>query len=278
MKPTKARRVEPNNSFWEDVSERVRVWDIVLLLTVPILLTMVYLLPMTIQQSLVLEYGSPSLLNLWTAAYVHRGYAHFSNNLIAYLLFIVPTYLLFVLADERQLFRWAFLSFLFVLPAVLALINIVVIGQGTGAGFSGIGAAYMGLLPVSMFAFIRSRISSEIGPSNGVALFLMALGITASIYVDLFAAAGIVALSGLLLVFDIHRLGFYEVRRTVAKLRSMNGYFGLVLAAGLLFLYSPVVLFPQEIAQNGNFVNIVSHYMGLVLGFFGPTTLSIYWK
>lgn len=75
---------EPDSTFWANVPEQIRVSDIALLLTVPFVLTAVYLMPASIQQSLVLDYQNPLIHNLWTAAYVHRGCAHFSNNLGAY--------------------------------------------------------------------------------------------------------------------------------------------------------------------------------------------------
>jgi len=56
----------------------------------------------------------------------------------------------------------------------------------------------------------------------------------------------------------------------------MEGYFELVMIASLLFLVSPVLLFPQDITQDNGAVNILSHYLGLLLGFFGPTIYLFY--
>lgn len=262
--------------FLRDVREKVQAQDLFLILSVPVVLSLVFWLPEAIQNTLVLNYGNPSVFNLWSSAFVHRGFNHFINNLAAYCLLIGPTYLLFVLAGERKLFRYTFLSFLFIVPVVIALINLSIIDPETGAGFSGIGSAFFGLLPVSLFLFIHNRVTEEIEPSHGVVLFLIATGIIALNYSGVPAAAGIILIATLLTIYDVHRIGLDEVKEAATELYRSEGYFELLLFVGLLFLISPLLLFPQEIAQNGNTVNILSHYMGLVLGFFLPTLYLIY--
>lgn len=275
---TDQRGREQDDTFRADVLERVRVSDIALLLTVPSLLTAIQVLPASVQQSLILTYHNPSAFNLWSAAFVHRGFEHFSNNLGGYCLYIVPSYLLFVLADERRLFRYTFLSFLFILPPVLAVVNIAFFGHGTGAGFSGLASAFVGLLMVAVFVFIRNKVSQEIGPSDGVAVLLVALAGTALIYSSVFTAAGVLVIACLLMVLDIRRLGVDGVRTVVSDLFSMEGYSLLVVGGLALFLASPVLLFPSDIVQGGQPVNILSHFAGFVLGFFGPAALSMYWE
>lgn len=266
------------NDYWEEVLERIHLTDFALILAVPIIITVAYLLPAPIQQSLILEYGNPSLLNIWSASYVHRGFNHFSNNLVAYILYIVPTYLLFIIADRRKLFWYSFVSFLICLPPVIALLNIAVIGQGSGAGFSGIGAAFIGLLLVALITFVRDRLLNEAGGTTGTSVFLMALGFTAWNYTNLLVTIGILVVSALLLLYEIYSIGLDEVRKAVSELNSNRNHVMLVLVGFALFLSSPTLLFPKQIVQDGNAVNIFSHYIGLVFGFFVPTVLSIYWE
>jgi hypothetical protein len=242
----------------------------------PILLSLVFLLPESVQNSLILDYGNYSLFNLLSSAYVHRGFNHFSNNLAAYCVLIGPIYLLFVLADERKLFRYTFLAFLLILPFVIALSNIAALGSGTGAGFSGISSAFFGLLPVSLFLFIHNKVSEEIEPVHGVVLFLIVAAITAGTYSGVTTAAGILLCAVLITVYDIYQIGIDEVRGAAARLISMEGYFELVMIAGLLFLVSPALLFPHDIVKDDGAVNILSHYLGLVFGFFGPIIYLAY--
>ncbi|TKX38082.1 hypothetical protein [Halorubrum sp. CGM4_25_10-8A] len=256
--------------FRSEVREKTRASDLALIFSVPVLLSLIFLLPQSIQASLILDYGNYSIFNLWSSAYVHRGFDHFSNNLGAYCVLIGPIYLLFVLADEPKLFRYTLLTLLLILPFVISLSNIAALGSGTGAGFSGIGSALFGLLPVSLFLFIHNKVSEDIEPAHGVVLFLTAVAIITWIYAGVTAAAGILLFAALLTIYDISQVSLEEVREAAAELSSMEGYFELVMIAGLLFLLSPLMLFPQNIAQDGTTVNILSHYLGLLIGFFGP--------
>lgn len=276
MMSTNPQSLEQDQTFRSDVLDQLRVADVALMLTVPIVLTAVHLLPASIQQSFILEYHNPSAFNLWSAAYVHRGLAHFSGNLAGYCLYIIPSYLLFALADERRFFRYTFLCFVVILPPVLAAVNIAVLGSGTGAGFSGIASAFVGLLLVGVFIFIHNRVSQELGVSDAVAVLLVVFAGTALIYSGVLAAAGIVVVACLLVLNDIRRLGVEEAQTVASDLWSMGNYFLLIVGAVALFLLSPILLFPENVVQGGQPVNIFSHYAGLVLGFFGPATIAMF--
>lgn len=258
--------------FTAEVRECTRASDVALIFAVPAVLTAAYLLPESIRADLVLDYAEPSLIAAWSSAYVHRSFGHFANNLGAYFVAVVPIYLLLALADERRLFRAAFLGFVLVLPPALALVNVAVLGRGTGAGFSGIGSAFIGLLPVALLVFVGKRFSSSIDPTDGVGLFLVAAGAVALTYVGTATAAGIFVIAGALAVYSALDVGIEEVRRVSVELSRRDGEFELVLLAIALFLVSPALLFPAELVRNGSAVNVLSHYAGLIAGYFGPTS------
>lgn len=263
--------------FFGEIKQGVRGFDLLLMLSVPAVLSIVFLLPGTIQAGFVLDYSDPSIFNLWSSAFVHRGFGHFSSNLVSYSLLIVPIYLFFVLAKEHSLFRRIFYTFIFALPFVISLINLATINPKTGAGFSGVGSAFFGLLPVSVFLFIQNRVSKEIEPSHAVVLFLVAAANIALIYTGASAlTASVSLLVVLLLAYDVHQIGLDNLKAVYTELQASPGQFELVVFSLLLFLGSPKMLFPSEIAQNGMTVNILSHYLGLALGFFIPYTYLIY--
>jgi hypothetical protein len=259
--------------FIDEILEKGRIVDLLLIALVPLILTAVYSLPQSVQSTLILDLNNPSAVNLWTSAYVHRGFGHFANNLIGYSLLILLIYPLLILANERRFFRGMFLSFLFALPPVIGLLNIATIGSGSTAGFSGIGSAFLGLLAFSLMLFLHNRISPEIQPTHGVILFLITGGMVAFIYSSPTTAAGIFLVTVLTGILYARRIDF-QAANIVAQLTAVNGYPQLVLFAGLVYLIVPISLFPQEIAQGGTTVNIFSHYLGLVSGFFGA---SVYW-
>jgi len=106
----------------------------------------------------------------------------------------------------------------------------------------------------------------------------MTLGFTAWNYTNLLVTIGILVVSALLLLYEIYSIGLDEIRRAVSEFNSNRSHVMLILVAFALFLSSPTLLFPKQIVQDGNAVNIFSHYIGLVFGFFVPTVLSIYWE
>ncbi|AUV84155.1 hypothetical protein C2R22_21495 (plasmid) [Salinigranum rubrum] len=269
--------MKPNDeSIWIDISENIRVSDISLLLTVPLVLLAVYLLPMSMQQSLLLEFDNPSIIQLWSSSYVHDGYIHLITNIALYGLCVFPSYLFLILANERQLFRYIFLVFLFIGPPVIALVLIIRLHGGTGAGFSGIAAAFVGLIPVSIVMFIRKRVSSAVYPSVGMVFFLVVLAVVGATYSGVPAAVGLLVLSGLFLHHHFHLIGQEEVQRLVSELPLMKGYFMLMVVAMTFFLVSPVFLFPENVIQNNHTVSAFVHYVGLCFGYLGSTLICIY--
>lgn len=135
------------SEFFSCVRRDVRLSDLLLIATVPMVLTVVLFLPVGIKEGLVLDHANPSFYALWTSAYVHLDYSHYFQNSLAYVILIGPIYLLFALGNERRAFISTFLAFLFVLPVAISLVNLLIMQQGAGYGFSGIGSAFFGLLP-----------------------------------------------------------------------------------------------------------------------------------
>lgn len=267
--------------FLGEVKQKVKAVDILLIGSVPVALSFVFLLPEQTQTGLILDYSNPTVFNLWSSAFVHRGFDHLAGNLSSYVLLIIPTYLLAVLSGERRTFVYTFLGFLFVLPFIISLINLVVISPGTGVGFSGIGSAFFGFLPVTLFLFLRNRISEDISVSNAVVLFLIAAASIALTYTGISTLTlGVVAVTILLILYDAYLIGGEELKAAATELAQSEGYFALVLLSTLLFLFSPMVLFPADLARSETTVNILSHYTGLSLGFFLPYIALFYrnWK
>lgn len=150
----------------------------------------------------------------------------------------------------------------------------LVLREGTGAGFSGIGSAVVGLLPVGVVLFVGHRVSTAVDPADGVGVFLLAAAGIAATYTGLLEAAVIVIIAALFTLHSATGIGAAELRRAGAELASMDGYVQLLLLGTGLFVVSPVVLFPADLVQGGNAVNVLGHYVGLVVGFFGPTVYA----
>ena len=75
--------------------ERVKGADVAVLLSIPVLLVLVQLLPESVRGALVMNYGSPSVLTMYTTHFVHSGWGHLAANVLVYLVAVALVYALF---------------------------------------------------------------------------------------------------------------------------------------------------------------------------------------
>lgn len=258
------------------VYRRVRALDLALILSVHLFIVSVYLLPEGVQNSLVLDYGSPSVFTVWSSAFVHRGFTHLSGNLETYTVLISLVYLWFTLAGEDRLFRYTFAGFLIPLPVIISTLNLSLLNLGTNAGFSGIAAAFNGALPFTLFLYLHNQVSEEIQPVHATALFMIALAFTSVTVSSLKTGAAILLVAGLMIGYYVYDIGLGELREALQVLQGCSALFFAALVSVLLFLVSPAVLFPAEIVRSSGVVNTFSHYLGMAFGFFGPTFYWLY--
>lgn len=257
--------------FVREVREEVNITDILLMASIPLVLTLVFLLPDGVQTGLMLDYQNPTAITLFTAAYVHWGFTHFAANVTSYGFLVVPIYLLCLLAGERRLFWYVFLGFVLVFPFAIASVTLTATNPNTGAGFSGIVSAFFGFLPLSLFLFLQSRISDSIRPYHAVVLFLVTAGHITFIYSGFASLTiGIFLVTGLLARYYVSQIGVEELRNAFEELADAQPYLQLVLVSTLLFLLFPTVMFPETLVRDGAATNIIAHYAGFSLGFFCP--------
>lgn len=237
-----------------------------------------FFLPKSVQQVFILDFQSVSVFNLFSYAFVHRGFNHFANNLFSYVTLAPLAYLLCVLAREKRFFRYTWLSFVLAFPVVIALIELASpVTPGTSAGFSGVDSAFLGFLPISLMLFLRNRVSEEVQVVHAVVLYLVAAGMISFIYSGVSGLVlGTFAATILLVAFYTCRTGAGEFKKVFAEIASMQGYLELVLFALLLFLLSPMMIFPENISRGSGTVDIFAHYLGLTLGFFLPLLYLMY--
>jgi len=263
------------NRFLEEVFDTVRVLDLALILSAYLLILFVYSLPEGVQNLLVLDFSDPTVFALWSSAFVHQGFTHLSENLQAYTLSVFLVYLWFALAGCKRLFRYTFAGFLTVLPVSISLINLSVLNLGTIAGFSGIAAAFYGLIPFALFLYIHEQISEAVEPGYATAVFIAGLAVASASISGLVVGGFVLLFSGLLTVYYLRMIGLDDCRGVIRFLQRSSIEWFFVLFSVLLFLASPVMLFPEEIVRNGSLVNIFAHYLGMAFGFFGPV---LHWQ
>jgi len=252
------------------VRERVEAVDIVVILAVPAVLVAVQLLPDSLRGALVLNYGSPGIVQVYTTHFVHAGFAHLAGNVAVYLVTVALVYPLLIYADARRTFHAGFALVLLVVPFPVSALDLYLVGPTAGdlptRGFSGLASAFVGFLPVAVFVFLRENLSQKVRVYESVGLFLASLGIVLLVLRGPTDLTGLGALAvGVLYYAPVLRRLDSEERREFQNWSIWKQ--ALVVYSVLFFLVSPVLLFPANPVQGDTVVNLVTHFGGFFVGY-----------
>lgn len=269
---------ESSSSFSQRVFSEIRPVDVGVILSVPVVLSVVYLLPSTVSQSLVFDYTDPSLWTAFASSFVHLDLNHLLVNLTMYLLIVPVVYLLSVMSNSRRLFYSSFLTLLFAFPFVLSYLNLAAFRPAVGFGFSGIVMAFVGLLPVFLARFLQTAFG--IGPERDIAPMFFFIGMALSSILSVrsvipensfvLVASGGIALvavfSAVLYALSAYRDGVSGRSKNWAAIGTA-GYTELAAISLVLFLAFPFVAFPSSVSTGGSQLNLYIHLLGYALGF-----------
>ncbi|MBO4248787.1 hypothetical protein IL252_13265 [Halomicrobium sp. IBSBa] len=257
--------------------------DIAVLFSVPILLGLVFLLPLSTRQSLVFEYTDPTLLTAATAPFVHLSTSHLAVNVVGYFLVVPVAYLLSVASGRRSRFFAAFFTFVLVFPVLLSYLNLAVVRPAAGTGFSGVTMAFVGYLPLALADFLEAH--ADVGPSETVAptLFFLGIALVAGLSVQSVQqdrATVWLGTAGLILTAILAALLYWlsapdRVTDVVRKLRGISyrpGNAELLGFSGVVFVSFFFVAFPPTTATGATVVNVYVHLLGYALGFIATYT------
>ena len=111
---------------------------------VPAFLLLIYFLPYSIKQYLILDVSNPTLISIFFSNYTHSEFLHLVSNLIAYFILI---FLLFKVEIYKKMFyKISLLNFIF-LPFVVSLSTVYFLPRVPPAqGFSAVVSAFNGYL------------------------------------------------------------------------------------------------------------------------------------
>lgn len=261
----------PLGEIWFRTANRTtRRERIAVLFGPPLLLLFVSLLPQSVQESWTLYLASPTLESVYLSNFVHTDGLHLLRNVIAYLFLVSVLLPLAVFADWKRELYVTSLFFFIAVPFVVSYYSIWML-RGTSAetlvGFSGINSAFLGLLPVLLFAFLQRCVSSNIQLHYGLAPVALELAVI------MFAWSGItipavslcvLGLAGVALVYGVTH-GEWD------GLLSSDANLLLVSVAVLAFAVLPF----RILVDVGPGVNVYGHFIGFVVGFLFPGLLSL---
>jgi len=177
---------------------------------------------------------------------------------------------LLIYADARRTFYAGFALVLLLVPFPVSIMDLWLVGSTAGdastRGFSGLASAFVGFLPVAVFVFLREDLSEKVRVYESMGLFLASLGIVLLVLRGPTDLTGLGALTlGFLYYVPVLR------RIDVGERRQFQNWSvwkqALVVYSVLLFLVSPVLLFPANPVQGDTVVNLVTHFGGFFVGY-----------
>lgn len=255
------------------VDRRGSILDVALLASVPVVLALVYSLPMATRRSLALDYSAPSLVPAYASHFVHFTLTHLLVNVVGYVVVVSLLYLLAVAAGRRRQFLMVWAVFLLAFPFAISGFNLLFPRARIGLGFSGIVMAYVGYLPMAFTAFLGKQFDLPVRGDHSHWLFFATIGLMA--FVSLPGVFGLLlALASALSAVLFFLTTLDEIRRDhldgllVAVLEV--GTAELVVLGVVLLLTFPFLAFPDTTPVQGGRVNVFSHAVGFCLGYLVP--------
>jgi hypothetical protein len=177
-----------------------------------------------------------------------------------------------VLAGRRRLFGVVATAVLVAFPPSLAMLNLAVPRRGVTYGFSGVNAAFAGVLAVLLPLYVRRRLVPWVDRRHAPGGFFVVLSITAVVALPLSVRSVSISLLCSLLAFAFGRGLLADWRRISHSCSGgpRAGWVDLFVVASVLCLGYPVVGFGGDIVAAGTVANDYVHLLGFCLGFVGP--------
>lgn len=256
---------------------RLSPFDVAFVVYVPLVLVVVFLLPLELRRELALVYTQASVRTMYASHFVHFDLPHLAANLLVYLLVVPFSVAVSVWSGRRRRFYLVAFTILLVFPLVLSGLNVLFPRPRIGMGFSGMNMAFVGYLP----HVLSDRFEVENPESDRGRAALLALAFfvgTAIVTVRVVASLDGAPRVGLgwLLAAGVGSLAAAVglTRPLVSCLRSQGLSGGTVppLAAlgSLLFVLLMVIGFPEASPTDGSVVNLLLHLLGYSFGYLVP--------
>ena len=246
---------------------------------IPLLIVILFLFPDALKNSLILHPENPTILSIFFSNYIHKSLTHFSNNMLSYLVIIVPIFIFNLLINRGRFYKAMLLIFI-LLPIISSVLIIILFFilygfKGDFFGFSAVVASLFGFLPYSLLSFLRDfyKIKFDRFWILLVSIFLVNASIISTIY------------GGYILLLIIIPWIIVFLYLSLGDIKNMAEFMGELLRkkkfAKCMFLmccilfcfFSIISFFPQRLITNNILVNIFSHYVGYAFGFFIPAIL-----
>ena len=245
---------------------RRKIGYTILLIPIPLILTLLYLLPDNLREYLVLYPKNPTLASFFFSNYVHESFYHFLGNLVSYIIIII---LLLILNNNRERFYIEIIPIFLVLPWINSLTIVLLLRDvlHRALGFSAINSGLIGYLLYSTCKHIKEKYNIDLGANFifGVYIFTLATGalICAVSYNMTYAIIAILLLPFSLWLFYLERNNLKDVldqlKLEVKTKQIANIFHAYIVMLSLLSAFATaLVLVPPNLTVNGNIKHCLS--------------------
>lgn len=243
-------------------------------------------LPAGIMDALKLNVHGPSIWQFITSSFVHVDIEHYWNNMSVFTLLIVLQAVLIAKVKEGKRLFLLLLATLLIVPPVAASFELLYVFLKVplysvttyGCGSSAIVSAIFGFSPIVILAYGSKRTGKNLFTQT--TFFLLAayiLFMFCAIYYPYHGETLLTGAAGAILVVCLAATlwSAYKSRSLIMDTFSVATrdyfknivYYSIIIILALLFLNAPFQLFPTNVVSGGSWVNFLSHFIGLVIGF-----------
>ncbi len=248
--------------------------DLAIILALPCIATLLMFVPSNIHDLLVLQMKNPSWWQYFTSNFVHTNFTHYSNNLIAYFLFVIPQLLVLTKINEKRNYLYLIIILALTFFLVTYLSPIVSPGyfqkEQTSQGLSGIEAGIFAFTLFILVLFASKKIGKDLLKDGVLLIFILYPAFLLAViylpyYQNILYPCIIFAFMIGCIYFDKNEI--HEILKQIQSEKTDNpaNYLFLTILV-LLFFASPLLIFPPNPAVNGSFVDILTHYFGYIYG------------
>lgn len=232
---------------------------------IPAILLFVSLLPESVQAAWTLEIEEPILIALFLTNFVHAGLYHLLGNIGSYLILMSVLFPLADLAGRKRMLFYSILASLAIIPFLVSLVSIKLLSEKpvqTVLGFSGVTAAFVGMLPLFLGYFLEERISGQMRPG------IFSVGLTGTEFgVILLFVDFRTIVAYLMISFGLTLIGYVLYLTHGWREIPPLDYSGLVIITIIVYTAMPVmmVVYTQSINVYGHLTGLISGYLLVIL-------------
>ncbi|MFH7917780.1 MAG: hypothetical protein QW631_00490 [Candidatus Aenigmatarchaeota archaeon] len=249
--------------------------DLVLVFITPMILFLLFLLPLDIKEMLVLNRDYPKIYTIFTANFIHEGFDHLKYNIINYILSIFLLYFSVSKINKKYIFGRLLLVNLTLVPISISLIwmsvnKFIWTGVEKTLGFSGIVSSINGAVVYSYIIFLNERVKINklyaTLSSISFSMFILIL-----IYFEFYTRMLIGLIISAIVVFIMAEKTLKTIDKKTEMKLIKNSKSSIKVRLYLPILYVIVIffsfqLFPKNFAQGNVLTNFFIHYLGFIIG------------